>query len=103
MTERAPRVYRVYVVELDDAAGPRLNPDLPCVYVGQTADSPEERFDEHLRGHRASRHVRKHGVRLRPDLYQTLPLQATREQAEVLEARVADELRRRGFTVFGGH
>jgi hypothetical protein len=103
MTGRAPRVYRVYVVELDDAAGPRTHPDLPCVYVGQTVGTPEERFEKHRAGRKASRHVRRHGLRLRPDLYETLPLLATREQAEILEARVADELRRRGYTVFGGH
>lgn len=102
-SRREPRVYRVYVVELADTSGARLRPDLPNLYVGQTADTPEERFAEHQRGHRASRHVRRHGLRLRPDLYQTLPLQATRDQAETLEARVADELRRRGHRVFGGH
>jgi hypothetical protein len=102
-TPRRARVYRVYVIELADSAGPRRDPEHPNLYVGQTADTPEERFAEHRLGHRASRHVRKHGLRLRPDLYQTLPLLATREQAEILEARVADELRSRGYRVFGGH
>lgn len=93
----------MYVIELADTAGPRLHPDRPNLYVGQSADTPEERFDEHRRGHHASRHVRRHGVRLRPDLYEALPRLATREQAEVLELRVAEELRRRGHRVFGGH
>jgi predicted GIY-YIG superfamily endonuclease len=100
---RRSRIFRVYVIELDDAAGPRARAELPCVYVGQTADTPEERFAEHKSGHHASRHVKRHGIRLRPDLYATLPLVPTREQAEELERRVAEELARRGYTVFGGH
>jgi hypothetical protein len=98
-----PRVYRIYVVELADAAGRRRRRDRPCLYVGQTVVTPEERFAQHRRGHKASRVVRRHGRRLRPDLYDGLPLLASREAALVLEARVAAELRSRGYRVFGGH
>jgi len=38
VTARGERVYRVYVVELDDRAGVRRLPDKPTVYVGQTGD-----------------------------------------------------------------
>jgi predicted GIY-YIG superfamily endonuclease len=100
---RAVRVYRIYVVELADAAAPRRPPGQASVYVGQTVVTPEERFAQHKAGHKASRVVRRHGVRLRPDLYEGLPLLASREAALVLEARVAAELRSRGFRVFGGH
>lgn len=41
----------------------------PCVYVGQTARTPEERFAQHLAGVRSSRIVREFGVRLRPRFY----------------------------------
>ena len=99
---RPSRIYRIYVVELADAAG-RRRPDRPCVYVGQTVVTPEERLAQHKAGHKASRVVRRHGLRLRPDLYAGLPLLASREAALVLEARVAAELRARGYRVFGGH
>src|SRR6185436_11682070 len=85
----APRIYRIYVIELRDAAGRRRRRDRPCVYVGQTVVTPEERFAQHRAGHKASRVVRRHGRRLRPDLYEGLPLLASREAALVLEARVA--------------
>ena len=98
-----PQLYHVYVIELSDNAGPRVNPQKPCVYVGQTAKSLEERFLEHLRGYRASRKVRRHGVRLRPRLYARLNPIQTRPEAEHIERRLAARLRRRGFTVFGGH
>ena len=100
---RVAHVYRIYVVELADAAGQRRRREHPCVYVGQTVVTPEERFAQHKAGHKASRVVRRHGLRLRPDLYDGLPLLASREAALVLEARVAAELRTRGYRVFGGH
>ena len=75
----------------------------PPVYVGQTADTPAERFAEHLRGHRAARVVRSYGLRLRPRLSRNYGPYATREEAEAGEVRLADRLRRRGFCVFGGH
>ena len=99
---RPQPLYRIYVIELDRAACPRARPGQVCVYVGETADTPEERFAEHLRGYKASRVVRKHGVRLRPDLYRGFVCR-TREQSRRLEAKVAARLRLQGFVVFGGH
>jgi hypothetical protein len=96
------RFYRIYVIELDPKAYPRGRRGRTCVYVGETADTPEERFAEHLRGYRASRVVRKHGLRLRPDLYRGFVC-LTRQQSRVLEAKVAARLRVQGFIVFGGH
>ncbi len=96
-------LYRVYVIELDRAACPRARPEQTCLYVGETADTPEERFDEHRRGYRASRVVRRFGLRLRPDIYRLFPPVRTREQSRRLEARVAERLRLQGYLVFGGH
>ena len=42
---------------------------LPPVYVGMTGLTPEARLANHKKGHKASRIVRKHGVRLLPALY----------------------------------
>ena len=93
-------LYRVYVIELSDAAGTRRDAALANLYVGQTALSPEERFQQHRAGVHASRWVRRFGVALRPDLYATLPFVRERAQAEELERRTAAELRRRGHRVF---
>lgn len=97
----ADPIYRVYVIELDDSL--RKGTEKRAVYVGYSAKTPEERFAQHLRGERASRHVRDHGVRLRPRLFQSYPVATSRSEAEALERHVADRLRRRGFTVYGGH
>jgi predicted GIY-YIG superfamily endonuclease len=88
--------HRVYVVELSipGRAG-------PCVYVGLTGLSPEARLAEHRRGHRASRHVRRHGVRLRPDLYGHLGVMSYRE-GQRAERELRRALLARGFCVFGG-
>jgi hypothetical protein len=65
----SPLRYYVYVIELSDDAGPRVNASRPIVYVGQSVASPEVRFQQHLDGYRSSRYVRRFGVRLRPRLY----------------------------------
>ncbi len=98
--------YRVYVIELADAAGPggtRRNPARPCVYVGQSAKSPEDRFAQHKRGERRSRCVERHGLQLLPALYNHLPAFTARAEAEAGEKACAEELKRRGYTVRGGH
>jgi hypothetical protein len=101
---RAPRrFYRIYVVELDPRACRGARPGATCVYVGETAGTPEERFAEHLRGHRASRVVKRYGVRLRPDIYRLFPLARTREESRRLESKVAERLRMQGYSVLGGH
>lgn len=93
---RAPqRTWGVYVIQLDD--------DRNWVYVGQSYHSPEVRFQQHKNGIRASRIVRRHGRRLRPDLHGRRPRYSSREEALRAEAALAAELRRRGFRVEGGH
>lgn len=99
----AQRQYFVYVIELRDEAATRVDPRKPCVYVGQTGKSPEERLAEHLRGYRHSRWVRQFGIRLRPRLYTNFNPLSSRPEAEQMERRLAKSLKDRGFTVFGGH
>lgn len=98
---RLPRRYSVYVIELDQAAEPLSG--RPIVYVGETALSPDERYARHREGGRtASAVVRRFGVSLRPDLSARIGPFATRENAEAAELRLAEDLRSRGFDVFGG-
>ena len=97
------RQYYVYVVELTDEAGPRLDPRKPCVYVGQTGMSPEERFEQHLAGYKASRWVKNFGVRLRPRLYRNYGPYDTWEASVEAERRLKEKLAQRGYRVRGGH
>jgi hypothetical protein len=99
----APRRYYVYVVELDDAVGPRRNPGYPSLYVGQSVVPPNERLRQHKDGYRSSRYVRKHGKHLRPGLYRRFNPMATRDEAVAMEQELARRLRNRGYTVYGGH
>jgi hypothetical protein len=67
-----------------------------------TGLSPEERFENHKRGIKAARVVRKFGERLVPKLYAHLnPM--TYKKALEMESILADSLRKRGYQVFGGH
>ena len=101
--------YSVYVIELrSDVMEKRTfagknadrREDKPCVYVGQTAKTPEERFAQHLAGMRSSRIVKEYGVRLRPRLYANVGPFETRAESERAEAKLAEKLRRRGYAVW---
>ena len=92
----------VYVIELDDVERPRTTP-LPCVYVGQSAYSPETRLAQHQRGYKSSRYVRRFGKHLRPDLSAHVPCTPEWQTALRREADLAAELRRAGYCVHGGH
>ncbi|HJM88951.1 MAG TPA: hypothetical protein QF624_04895 [Dehalococcoidia bacterium] len=94
--------HSVYVVELDRAATKVHESSLPPVYVGMTGLTPEERFANHKRGHKAARVVRRYGVRLLPALYEHLN-PVTYEEAARMEGELAEALRVRGHVVFGGH
>ena len=109
MAARRPRHrYHVYVVELADAVWNeprfrRANPDYiagrPCVYVGMTGLTPDERFDKHKAGIRANSFVRDHGLRLLPALYERynpMPYEAARE----MEVELGIALRRAGYGVW---
>lgn len=88
---------RVYVIELDRAAGRRRDPRIPWVYVGSSARKPEERFEQHRRGYKSARLVRRFALRLRPDLYDDLgPFNGSRRGSEA-EKKRAEELAACGF------
>ena len=107
--------YYVYVIELDRAfartqrgiqANPNARSDKPCIYVGSSSRTPEERFHQHINGARNpkgplySRIVRRYGIRLRPRLYEKHNPISTREEAEAKEAELTERYRRRGYTVW---
>lgn len=71
-------------------------------YVGMTGLDPTRRFENHKAGVKAARVVRRFGERLVPRLYQHLnPMPYSK--AKEMEVMLADSLRKRGFTVYGGH
>ncbi len=88
---------RVYVIELDAEAGRRRDPRIPWVYVGSTGRSIATRFEQHKRGYKSSGLVKRHWVRLRPDLYEDLdPIPGSSAAVEAEKAR-ARRLARAGF------
>ena len=94
-----PGVVRLRAVRL---ANPGRDPKKPCVYVGLTGLPPQERFANHLRGVKSSGFVQRYGVQLLPELYAHLnPMPY--EAAAQMEMDLAEDLRRLGYTVTGGH
>jgi hypothetical protein len=74
-------------------------PGNPCVYVGMTGLTPEERFRAHQCGEHAARLVQKYGRRLLPELYQHFnPMPY--ELAQQMEPGLARQLRADGFAVW---
>lgn len=99
---------RVYVIELDREVlkerafvreNPNYRPGKLCLYVGSTCLAPEERLGRHLIGRKANRYVYRYGIRLRPDFYHMYP-PMTRDEAELTERELAEELRVEGFGVW---
>jgi len=71
----------------------------PCVYVGMTGLTPEERFRAHMRGEHAARLVRRYGRRLLPEYYQDFnPLPY--ELGKAMEPELAQQLRDDGHGVW---
>jgi hypothetical protein len=94
------RTYTIYIIELSRDCTKK-----PCalapLYVGQTAHSPEHRFEQHKAGGKlAASKAHKFGVRLRYDLMQAVAACKTRQDAERTESAVAEALKRRGHQVF---
>lgn len=107
--------FYVYIIELDKAfanttkakkANPSASSDKPCIYIGSSAKKPEVRFNEHISGKRNkkgplfSKKVFKHGIRLRPRLYQRYNPMSTREESETKERELTAKFRKRGYTVW---
>ena len=100
--------HNVYVIELDPKVWNhtrfrQANPDhdiaKPCVYVGCTGLTPEERFENHRRGYRSNAYVTRYGLRLLPRLYRRLnPMPY--ELARTTEVMLALKLRRDGWAVW---
>ncbi|HEX4121409.1 MAG TPA: hypothetical protein VH619_12380 [Verrucomicrobiae bacterium] len=103
--------HNVYVVLLDSAVSrnrkvradnPKRSAKQPCVYVGMTGLTPDERFANHKAGTKAAAVVKRYGLRLLPELYAHLnPMPY--EAAVQMEMDLAEDLRRAGYTVTGGH
>lgn len=103
---RDPRVWTVYVIELDPKGC--KDPGKGFVYVGETSKTPEERYKEHIKGKRnkrgrlGSRSVRMYGQRLRMDLApETRYFDGPSSKAA--EKRWARKLEDEGYKVAGGH
>jgi predicted GIY-YIG superfamily endonuclease len=103
--------HNVYVVLLDPAVGkvrkvlaanPKRDRKKQCVYVGMTGLTPEERFANHKAGTKAAWVVKRYGLRLLPELYAHLNPMPYEAAAE-MEMDLAEDLRRAGYTVTGGH
>ncbi len=102
------RTYNIYVIELDKAVlkenrfiedNPNYETGMPCVYVGMSARSPEERFEQHKAGYKSAKFAKKYGIRLKPRLYLAHnPM--TYDDACKMERERARRLRNRGYGVW---
>ena len=89
--------HRVYVIRLRN---PRRGDRREAFYVGMTGLPIEERFANHKRGYKSAGVVTKYGVELAPEWYEGIPAMPYDECA-LTEPALADELRDRGYLVYG--
>jgi predicted GIY-YIG superfamily endonuclease len=89
--------HRVYVIRLRN---PRRGDRREAFYVGMTGLPVEERFANHKRGYKSASVVAKYGVELAPEWYEDIPPMPYGE-ASLTEPALADELRDRGYLVYG--
>jgi hypothetical protein len=102
--------HNVYVIELDKAvlkepkfrrANSGYDPAKPCVYVGMTGLTVQQRFANHRKGIKSNRFAHQYGVRLLPELYECfnpMPYEGARE----MEVELAVGLREEGYGVWQG-
>lgn len=105
---KAEKRTNVYVIALDKSvmndkrfreANPYYVEGKPCVYVGMTGRTPDERFRQHKEGYKSSRYPKKYGMYLRRKLFDHLnPM--THEEAVEMEVELAKQLRYRGYGVW---
>src|SRR5438477_12311750 len=81
---------------------PNRDPAKPCLYVGMTGLTVDQRFVNHQNGHKSSWVVKRYRDRLLPRLYEHLnPMPY--DAAVQMEKDLAEDLRNQGYTVTGGH
>ena len=97
--------YFIYVIELDakNLLGSPGHSRRGTVYIGQSWHTPECRFNQHKLGYKASWRPQYYGLRLLPKLYAHLNPLHSRTEAESTEARLAGELKKKGYEVFAGY
>ena len=103
--------FYVYVIGLDKKVlnnkkflerNPNYVEGKPCVYVGQSARPPEERYAQHRGGYKANRFARDFGRYLQPRLFEGINPLSSREEAEAEEEALALRLQKRGYAVWWG-
>ena len=100
--------HNIYVIELDKnvlqnrkfrEANPQHISSKPCVYVGMTGLTPEERFTSHRSGYKSSYYPHKYGQKLLYEFFQSLnPMPY--KLACLMESELANHLRCKGFGVW---
>lgn len=82
---------------------PGRDPLKDCFYVGETGLTPERRLQQHLTGKNASKWVRQFGLELAGAINPRDGEVMTVLEALRWERDLTRELRRKGYTVLGGH
>ena len=73
--------------------------DMPAYYIGQSAKTPDARYEDHKRGHKSSIWVEKYGVGVEHHMCE---LNLTRSKAIAREEEKADEERKLGIGIWWG-
>lgn len=101
--------YNIYIIELDKEVlkskkfrerNPSMNTKKACFYVGQSVHKPDIRFKQHKDGYKSNNFVRRYGLRLKRRKYKKFNPIKTREEAEVIEQKLTEKLRKKGHGIW---
>lgn len=101
--------HKVYVILLDSEVltkekkfrerNPDCVPGWPCLYVGSTGLSREERFANHKEGYKGNKYVKKYGLRLAMEFVENSDSMSWK-QAKSEEESLAKSLSLMGYPVW---
>ena len=72
----------------------------PCVYVGQSGNTPEVRYQKHLTAKSGSKLVKEFHVSLHKKLTEKQPIFETREESIAHEFALTERLRKKGYAAW---
>ena len=107
--KKSRKSHNIYVIRLDDSIynnewsfrdkNPGYQSGMPCVYVGMTGRTPDERFSQHKKGYKSAKYAKKYGQELmREEFEKHNPM--SYDEASEMEKKKTVELRKKGYAVW---
>ena len=98
--DNGANTYTTYVIDLQQEQSKEKS--AKWVYVGETSQTPKERFNQHKRGEKANSSVRDYGLDINYQLMKDFPQTHFKQDSLAVEKLAAQKLSDLGYKVEGG-